>query len=79
MHTLVVRYLHSHRMDALTFIGTAYFRRYGKPIPRGALVEDQAKLLSGFDPGPLPEYLIEFLFVVDGGWRVIHKKGCPQI
>ncbi len=78
MNTLVARYLDGHHMDPLVFVETAYYRKYGKRIPSGALIEDQARIVSGLDPGPLPEYLIEFLFVVRGVWWVVHRKGCPQ-
>lgn len=57
-------YLEAHRMTLRDFVGTAYFRAYGKPIPNGAHLSDANILETGLDvfgaTKPLPLYLVKF-------------------
>ena len=72
MREAILEYLRSPgcKMDAHLFVETAYWRKFDKIIPAGALQEAVAQL-SRSEGGALPGYLTEFFLYVRAGSRSV--------
>lgn len=75
MRASIVAYVNTCRTKLMGFVEAAYFWKYGKPIPRGALDQDVTNLVCG-DEEVLPTYLVEFFFQGRKRWKVIHQAEC---
>lgn len=75
MRAVIVAYADTCHTSLMGFVEAAYYWRYRKPIPRGALDKDLTDLLCA-EEGALPSYLIEFLFNGRERWKIVHQTEC---
>lgn len=68
----------SCKMDVTLFVETAYWWKFDKNIPQGALREVLVQLKSS-EEDPLPVFLVEFYLNVRAGWKLIHQQRCRPI